>query len=71
MNEKPTPGAATAFVEGDVVLDLDEFCMRLSMSDGRVELIGAFHFTEKIAGRSRDNEAAYKARFDAFINKPV
>lgn len=52
-------------------LTLDEFCSRLSVSDKRVELIGAFHTTEKAAGRSKDVESAYKARFTAFIKQPA
>lgn len=50
---------------------LDEFCMRLSKSDKRVELIGAFHFVENKAGRLKDAEHKYQARFEAFVNKPV
>ena len=62
---------------GDVVdpavhaLTLDEFCTRLSASDRRVELIGAFHFVETRAGRFKDAESGYRARFAAFVNKPV
>ncbi len=52
-------------------LTLDEFCSRLSVTDKRVELIGAFHFTEKVAGRNKDLESAYQARFTAFINQPA
>lgn len=52
-------------------LTLDEFCSRLSVTDKRVELIGAFHSTEKVAGRSKDVESAYQARFTAFINQPA
>jgi hypothetical protein len=52
-------------------LTLDEFCLRLSKSDKRVELIGAFHYTEKAAGRFKDAEQNYQTRFEAFVNKPV
>lgn len=58
--------AATSFP-----MTLDEFCARLSQSDRRVELIGAFHFDEKRNKRVKDTEANFRARFDAFINKPV
>lgn len=50
---------------------LDEFCIRLSKSDKRVELIGAFAFTERAAGKQKDAEAAYADRFAAFATKPV
>lgn len=62
--EQPTVGA-------DFPLGLGEFCARLSASDRRVELIGAFHFAEKRAGRVKDTEANYKARFSAFCRQPA
>jgi len=52
-------------------LSLDEFCSRLSSSDKRVEMIGAFHHTEKAAGRNKDIESAYIARYSDFINQPA
>ncbi|ATI15631.1 hypothetical protein [Bordetella phage vB_BbrM_PHB04] len=52
-------------------LTLNEFCLRLSTRDKRVELIGAFNFVEKQAGRFKDAESNYQARFEAFVNKPV
>jgi len=52
-------------------LPLDEFCRRLSEKDRRVELIGAFHFTERAASRTSDTEQQYRARFEAFTKKPV
>lgn len=56
---------------GGEPLTLTEFCIRLSSRVRRVELIGAFEFDEKRAGRHRDTEANYLARFEAFTNKPV
>jgi hypothetical protein len=50
---------------------LEEFCVRLSQSDRRVELIGGFHFSEKQARRFKDAESNYAARFQAFVNQPV
>ena len=52
-------------------LPLDEFCTRLSASDKRVEMIGGFHATEKKAGRLKDYETAYAARFAAFQTQPA
>lgn len=52
-------------------LTLDEFCSRLSATDKRVELIGGFHSVEKAAGRVKDLESAYVARFTDFINQPA
>ena len=52
-------------------LAIDEFCARLSISDRRVELIGAFHTVEKAAGRVKDLESAFAERFAAFVNQPA
>jgi hypothetical protein len=65
-SENPTPKEPATFD-----LTLDEFCERLSESDRRVELIGAFHFSERQAGRLKDAESAYRARYQAFMKKPV
>lgn len=66
--KQAAPGAETA---KSFPLTLEEFCARLSQSDRRVELIGAFHFDEKRNKRVKDTEANYLARFDAFLKKPV
>lgn len=50
---------------------IDEFCRRLSRSDRRVELIGAFHADEKRHARVKDMEANYRSRFDIFAKRPV
>ncbi len=50
---------------------LSEFCIHLSQSDRRVELIGAFHASETAAGRVKDSSSAFSARFAEFVNKPV
>lgn len=70
---KTTPALAVEPVEsaGGEPLTLTEFCIRLSSRVKRVELIGAFEHCEKAAGKARDTEAAFQARFDAFINKPA
>jgi hypothetical protein len=64
---------AKAAPQGDeeIPLSLDEYCTRLSASDRRVELIGAFHSEEAAAGRTVDTAPAYSARFDQFINRPA
>lgn len=50
---------------------LDEFCTHLSITDKRVEMIGAFHSVERQAGRSKDLASAYASRYQSFCNKPV
>ena len=63
--------AAEAPAVSDYPLSLDEFCQRLSATDNRVELIGAFHHFEKVAKRMQDTSANYSARFEAFVNQPA
>lgn len=50
---------------------LEEFCCEISTGSKRVELINAFAYVESAAGRLRDTEANYQARFDAFVGQPV
>jgi len=70
MAKNETKDAVVAAPTSDEIT-IEEFCTRLSRSDRRVELIGAFAFVEKRAGRVKDAESAYQARFTAFVNKPV
>lgn len=68
----PVTEAAEKTVErSEFPLSLDEFCTQLSQTDKRVEAIGAFHTTEKTAGRVKDLASAYTARFSAFLNQPL
>lgn len=55
----------------DITLSLTEFCTRLSETVKRPELIGAFEFSERRAGRNKATEAEFRQRFDAFVNTPV
>lgn len=50
---------------------LNEFCIRLSKKEKRVELIGGFEFEERNAKRLKDTEENYSARFQDFIKKPA
>ena len=52
-------------------ITLTEFCLRLSTTDRRVELIGAFHHDESKSGRIKDSESKFRSRFGAFVNKPA
>jgi len=69
------PAEKPAAVEAQPVpverVSLNDFCRTLSIKDRRVELIGAFHFTESAARRTSDTEKQYQARYEAFIKKPV
>lgn len=66
---KATTAADPAVAGGE--LTLTEFCIRLSQRDRRVPLIGGFETNEKRAGRVKDAEAAFQARFDEFIKQPA
>lgn len=47
-------------------ISLTQFCIELSLSDKRVEMIGAFEHSEKRAGRTYDTSAAYADRYNTF-----
>ena len=69
-NETAAPVADEAGAT-DFSLTLEEFCARLSGTDRRVELIGAFFKTEQLTGRTKDTEAVFAGRFRAFCNQPA
>ena len=52
-------------------LSINDFCARLSETITKPELIGAFAHVERVAGRVKDTELAYRARYDLFVNQPV
>lgn len=62
---------AQAASDEKVEVTLTEFCTALSANDKRVELIGGFNSVETKAGRLKDTEENFRARFTAFVNKPV
>lgn len=53
------------------LLSLTDFCIRLSESVRRPELIGAFEFSERTAGRVKATAKVFQVRFEEFANKPV
>lgn len=63
--------ATAAPVENNYPLSLEEFCTRLSITDKRVELIGAFALSEKSKGRNKDTESAYLGRLKVFAEQPA
>lgn len=65
------PAESTAAAPVTFPLSLQEFCVRLSQTDRRVELIGGFEHSERVAGRHRDTEANYAKRYDEFVTQPV
>jgi len=71
MTKITTKASAQPAVQGEDDITVEEFCTRLSQTDRRVELIGGFHFDEKQAGRFKDAETAFSARFTEFANKPA
>ena len=56
---------------GPEPITLDEFCMRLSQTDRRVELIGGFAYSERAAGHIKDLESEFQRRYVAFANQPA
>lgn len=57
--------------EVSVPLSLNEFCIRLSTKDKRVEMIGGFEHSERVAGRLSDTAENYAARYAKFLNQPA
>lgn len=47
-------------------ISLDEYCAGRSVQDTRVEMIAAFHYTERAAGRVTDMPSEYEARFSVY-----
>ena len=70
-NDTTAPAEAETPVVNPITVSLNEFCIRLSETVTRPELIGAFEFSERTAGNARGTTEEYKARYTAFINKPV
>ena len=68
---KQNPTDTTVANTQEPRLTLSEFCTRLSEKVSRPELLGGFEFVERRAGRIKDVESAYQARFDAFVKTPV
>jgi len=69
MATKETVAAEAAENDKPQDVTLEEFCVVLSQTDRRVEVIGAFYSTEKRAGHIKDLSATFKSRFDEFLNK--
>jgi len=59
----------TIAAPASVSISISEFCMRLSESVIAPELIGAFAFTERLAGHVVDTQENFQAGYTAFINK--
>lgn len=67
----PVESVPVEVVQDDalVAITLNEYCIRLSTTDNRVELIGGFEFVERHAGRNRDTYDNYAARYADFLTK--
>lgn len=52
-------------------ITLQEFCTRISVTDKRVELIGAFYTTKLAAGVTNAVQADFAAMLNEFANQPA
>lgn len=52
-------------------MTLQEYCIHRSQRDNRVELIGAFEHTERVAGAPKATASEFDARFEAFVTQPA
>jgi len=67
----PPPAAPGDPIPDEFMIDLDEYCARKSGHDNRVEMIAAFHYIERAAGRAMDMPSAYEARFGQFGSRVI
>lgn len=63
--------SAPVVTEPSIKLSVDDFCVRLSETDRRVELVSAFCSVERQAGRVSDTADNYASRYQVFLNKPA
>lgn len=52
-------------------ITVENFCIGLSSTDKRVEMIAAFHHEEVVAKRMHDTQERYQSRFEEFVTKPA
>jgi hypothetical protein len=71
LMSKDSKTAATAAGETAIPLSLHDFCIRLSETEKRVELIAGFEADERSNGRKKDTAANFAVRFQAFLSKPA
>lgn len=71
MAKKETVAEAAPTAPESLPLTLTEFCIRLSKTEKRVELIGAFEHSERVAGRGKDTQESYAERYKKFLNQPA
>ena len=69
--EPTVPIAEPAVAASTFAVSLDEFCRRLSAKKASPELISGFHHLQSVANNLRDSDAAYTARFAAFVKQPA
>jgi hypothetical protein len=68
---KEIPKELPQATEPAISLPLHDFCLRLSETEERVELIGGFEADERFNGRKKDTAENFAARFHAFVSKPA
>jgi hypothetical protein len=71
MTSEPTVPVPQQPAPAEFPITIEEFCIRLSKGAAQPELIGAFHNVEVRAGRLRDKQSAYAARWTAFPTQPA
>jgi hypothetical protein len=69
--EKAKSQDVAPVLEQAPAISLKEFCIRLSETEKRVELIGGFEADERRQGRLNDTASNYTGRFQAFVSRPA
>jgi hypothetical protein len=65
------PTAGTVAQPAEFPVGLEEFCAAHSREYRRVQLLGAFHGSERRAGNVKDTPTNYRKRLQAFADKPA
>ncbi len=68
-DQESAPAPAQAQPANDITLQ--EFCMRASQTDKRVELLAGFEHSQRVAGVVKAPEVVFAARYVAFANQPA
>jgi hypothetical protein len=69
--ESETVTVAAGGVVSEPEISLDEFCLSISRTDRRVELLAGFHLDERAHGRLRGAASVYRQRLAEYAARPV
>lgn len=71
MAKNQTTESAQADEQVIAQISLSEYCARVSSTDKRVELIGAFFKSQVSCGATSGTETEFDAAYQLFVNQPA